>query len=100
MRALSPRRPLHQARLRKFPRQLPRLRRASTITPVTAVDKPLDVPPRLHKLRKGIEELKDKAANYVNLSRIELALRGLEASNAVVRIAGNEASLKELPDPS
>jgi hypothetical protein len=41
-------------------------------------------------LYDALQKLKNDAAVYTNLSRLQLALRGLEGRNAVVRVAGTK----------
>ncbi|KAF2090716.1 hypothetical protein K490DRAFT_18170, partial [Saccharata proteae CBS 121410] len=64
-----------------------RRRHGSTLASTTAINAPSEVPPRLKELHVALDGLKSSAANYVNLSRLQLALRGLEARDPVVRIA-------------
>ncbi|KAF2140113.1 uncharacterized protein K452DRAFT_230804 [Aplosporella prunicola CBS 121167] len=64
-----------------------RRRHAATLASRTAINAPVDVPPRLKELHQTLDALKGPAANYVNLSRLQLALRGLETTDPVVRIA-------------
>lgn len=65
-----------------------RRRHAATLASRTAINAPLDVPPRLKELHQALDALKSDAASYVNLSRLQLALRGLESEDPVVRVAG------------
>ncbi|KAF2492123.1 hypothetical protein BU16DRAFT_446850, partial [Lophium mytilinum] len=62
-------------------------RRASSLASSTAINAPLDVPPSFKQLHHALDALGKTAANYVNLSRLQLALRGLAGENAVVRVA-------------
>ncbi|KAI4123282.1 MAG: hypothetical protein LQ347_006215, partial [Umbilicaria vellea] len=62
-------------------------RKASTVASVTAVDVPKEVPHTFRDLHESLGILQDKAANYVNLSQVKLALRGLESTDAVIRVA-------------
>ncbi|KAF9633124.1 hypothetical protein BFW01_g4018 [Lasiodiplodia theobromae] len=77
-----------------------RRRHAATLASRTAINAPLDVPPRLKELHQALDALKSDAASYVNLSRLQLALRGLESEDPVVRVAvlslGDQASAKQL----
>jgi hypothetical protein len=70
----------------RSPQILPR-RRASTITSTTAINAPLDVQPAFKELYSALKGLETDASSYTNLSRVQLALRGLEGDNAVVRVA-------------
>ena len=76
-------------------RRLPQLRRhsrrhASTVTSATAINAPVNVPIAFKDLYESLQKLKNDAAVYTNLSRLQLALRGLEGRNAVVRVAGTK----------
>ena len=78
-------------------RQIPQLsrpsrRHASTIASATAINAPVDVPIAFKDLHKSLQKLKNDAAVYTNLSRLQLALRGLESRNAVVRVAGTKTA--------
>lgn len=53
------------------------------------------IPPRLKDLHEALNRVKDVAPEQVNLSRLQLALRGLESEKPVVRVAG--MSLSSLP---
>jgi len=46
------------------------------------------VPIAFKDLHESLQKLKNDAAIYTNLSRLQLALRGLEGRNAIVRVAG------------
>ncbi len=70
------------------PRPASRPRRSSTVASTTAINAARELPPNLRELHDALSELRSKAANYVNLSRLQLALRGLETRDAVVRVAG------------
>ncbi|KAL1628506.1 3',5'-cyclic-nucleotide phosphodiesterase (PDEase) (3':5'-CNP) [Neofusicoccum ribis] len=89
-------RPLHAPRFFSAARR----RHAATLASRTAINAPLDVPPRLKELYQALDALKSDAASYVNLSRLQLALRGLETEDPVVRVAvlslGDQASAKRL----
>ena len=76
-------------------RQTPQLNRpsrrhASTVASATAINAPVDVPIAFKDLHESLQKLKNDAAVYTNLSRLQLALRGLESRNAVVRVAGTK----------
>ncbi|PWY96393.1 hypothetical protein BO94DRAFT_529772 [Aspergillus sclerotioniger CBS 115572] len=45
------------------------------------------VPPRLKELHEALNQVKDVATEQVNLSRLQLALRGLETETPLVRVA-------------
>ncbi|TKA62443.1 hypothetical protein B0A49_10674 [Cryomyces minteri] len=61
--------------------------RAPRVASTTAINAPVDVPEQWRELYKALERLKSEAGSYVNLSRLGLALRGLESGGDVVRIA-------------
>ena len=67
--------------------QLSFRRHASSIASATAINAPSDVQPALKPLYSALKALESDAANYANSSRVQLALRGLEGNNAVVRVA-------------
>ena len=73
-------------------RRVPLAKTASTVASVTAIDAPKEVPHTFRELHKALAVLQDKAANYVNLSQLQLALRGLESTDAVIRVAGASLS--------
>ena len=53
----------------------------------TAINAPINIPARHRPLYDALEKLKSDVGSYVNLSRLQLALRGLERGEMVVRIA-------------
>ncbi|KIW07307.1 uncharacterized protein PV09_02157 [Verruconis gallopava] len=61
--------------------------RSPYIAPTTAINKPADVAPSNKELYGALDQLKIDAANYVDSSRLALALRSLERNDAVIRIA-------------
>lgn len=65
-----------------------RARHASSVASTTAINAPAEVPPAWGELHRALDGLRGAAASYVNLSRLQLALRGLEGGDAVVRVAG------------
>lgn len=81
----APAKPLRIPELRRLsPR--PR-RKASSLASSTAINAPVEVLPKHKEVYNALERLKTDAGSYVNLSRLQLALRGLEGHDAVVRIA-------------
>jgi hypothetical protein len=62
------------------------------------VNKPIDVSPDKKELYDALEALKKDAAPFVNLSRLQLALRSLEGRGSSIRVAvlgfgnGNQAA--------
>ncbi|KAF2095850.1 hypothetical protein NA57DRAFT_67553 [Rhizodiscina lignyota] len=64
--------------------------RITTSAATNAINAPSTTPPQFRELHAALEDLKTKAPEYVNLSQLSLALRGLEppkGDGAVVRIA-------------
>jgi len=61
-------------------------RHASTVS-LTAVNAARDVPPALRELHQALDRLKKDALSYVNISKVQLAVRGLESTSPVTRIA-------------
>ena len=53
----------------------------------TAIHTPNPVSPKLQPLHAALELLRRDAANHVNLSRLQLALRGVESRKPVLRLA-------------
>ncbi|KAK2756519.1 hypothetical protein FQN54_005412 [Arachnomyces sp. PD_36] len=76
-----------------------RQRRQYASSPVV-VNVTRNIPPRFKELHAALEGVGDVAATHVNLSRLHLALRGLEAERAVVRVAvlslGDDAATRKL----
>lgn len=66
----------------------PQSRSFSNVSPVTSINAAPDIPTRYKALHEALNVLKNDAANYVNLSALQLALHGLESENPVVRIGG------------
>lgn len=59
---------------------------ATTLASRTAINPPSNVPTANRDLYASLEQLKDVASDYVNQSRLQLALRGLETERPIVRI--------------
>lgn len=53
-----------------------------------------NVPARFRELYAALKELEDVAADHISLSRLQLAQRGLESEEHVVRVAGIFPSLR------
>lgn len=53
----------------------------------TAINAQKDIPPRLNELHRALEVVKHDAANYINISRLGLALRSLESRRPTIRVA-------------
>ncbi|KAK8208087.1 hypothetical protein IWZ01DRAFT_520613 [Phyllosticta capitalensis] len=72
----------------------------STLASRTAINAPLEGPARLKELHQALDALKSDAATYINLSRLQLALRSLERNDPVVRVAvlslGDQRAAKRL----
>ncbi|KAI9850310.1 MAG: 3',5'-cyclic-nucleotide phosphodiesterase (PDEase) (3':5'-CNP) [Thelocarpon superellum] len=76
-----------------------RPRFVSTHRSATAINAARPIPPSFRELYDRLSAVQERAANYVNLSRLRLALNGLESRDAVVRVAllglgGQAAALK------
>lgn len=65
-----------------------RSRRASSVASFTAVNATKVIPPKFRALYDALKEVKKKAAAQVSLSRVELALQGLESEEPTIRVAG------------
>jgi hypothetical protein len=63
------------------------LRSASTHVSPTAINVRPNIPPANEELYHALSELSGAAEAYANISRLQLALRGLAAQDAVTRIA-------------
>ena len=87
-RISSPQAAQHNAAQSTLSPSVSRSRRSSTVASTTAINATRDLPPNLRELHEALSELRSKAANYVDLSRLQLALRGLETRDAVIRVAG------------
>ena len=62
-------------------------RDGSTLASLTAIDNTKEVPSNVRALYDALTAVKQCAGAYVDLSRLQLALRSLEAPNPVVRVA-------------
>lgn len=67
------------------------IRSTSTLASSTAVNASKTIPPRLQELHIALVDAKSKASNYLNLSRLQLALLGLESEKPVERVAGMQS---------
>jgi hypothetical protein len=65
-----------------------RVRSASTHISPTAINLRPNIPQRNKELYDTLSALSGAAETYVNISRLQLALRGLAAQDAVTRVAG------------
>jgi hypothetical protein len=63
------------------------VRSASTHVSPTAINLRPHIPPRNKELYDALSALSGAAETYVNISRLQLALRGLAAQDAVTRVA-------------
>lgn len=70
-------------------RQAPSLNRrnASTLRSNTAVNATKNIPPRYKPLYDALGDLRKRASAQVNLSRLQLALQGLESETPTTRVA-------------
>lgn len=59
-----------------------------TFTTSSAINAGKNVPPRFKELYAALNRVGDVATDRVNLSRLQLALRGLESEEPLVRVAG------------
>jgi hypothetical protein len=62
------------------------IRHATNLASRTAINPSSNVPTEHQQLYASLDRLKDIASDYVNQSRLQLALRGLETSRPVVRV--------------
>ncbi|EFR01009.1 hypothetical protein MGYG_04011 [Nannizzia gypsea CBS 118893] len=62
-------------------------RSASTFPGSSIISATKNIPERFQELYKALEELKNTSGNYVDLSRLQLAQRGIETENPLIRIA-------------
>lgn len=58
-----------------------------SLASTTAINAPTTVPHELRELHQKLQLLQDKASSYVDLSRLQLALRSLESAEPVIRVA-------------
>lgn len=65
---------------------------ASQITPqiasVTTIGAKKTIPTEFKELQEELSNLRKVGANYTNLSQLQLALRGLESRDSIIRIGG------------
>lgn len=71
---------------------------ASSLSSSTAVNATRIVPARYKELYEALQAVKKNAAAYVDLSRLDLALQGLENERFVTRIAGKMHYAVDSPD--
>lgn len=67
---------------------------ASTHVAPTAINLRPNIPPRNQELHNALSALSGAAETYVNISRLQLALSGLAAQDAVTRVAGRNDNLQ------
>jgi hypothetical protein len=70
-----------------------RVRSASTHVSPTAINLRPNIPSRNRELHDALSALSGAAENYVDISRLQLALEGLAAQDAVTRVAGRTHDL-------
>lgn len=75
------------SRVQELPRKRQRLDRYASTLSTTAINGSRPIPPRNQPLYDALTDIKTKASSYVNLSRLQLALQGLESETPVTRIA-------------
>jgi hypothetical protein len=71
-----------------------RVRSASTHVAPIAINLRPNIPPRNQELYNALSALSGVAETYVNISRLQLALSGLAAQDAVTRVAGMEDAIQ------
>jgi hypothetical protein len=74
------------------------LRYASAHVSPTAINVQPNIPARNEELYSALSELNKEAEQYVNISRVQLALRNLASQDPVIRIAGMLLCAIELKD--
>lgn len=90
--AIASIRSIHSTRLdRRTPSALTKaqhvqIRHATNLASRTAINPPSNVPLGSQQLYASLDRLKETASDYVNQSRLQLALRGLESPRPTVRI--------------
>lgn len=85
-RALSTRASLNKiAPARRSDRLISSITSSRPITTSTAVS---TVPPRFKELHDALSGIKDATIEQVSVSRLQLALRGLESETPLIRVAG------------
>lgn len=62
--------------------------RPYTTASTSAITAGRNVPPQFKELHHALSGIKDAAIEQVNLSRLQLALRGLESETPLIRVAG------------
>ncbi|KAK2813547.1 hypothetical protein FQN49_008291 [Arthroderma sp. PD_2] len=62
-------------------------RSSSTFPGSSIVNATKNIPERFQELYKALNEVQDASASHVNLSRLQLAQRGIETENPVIRVA-------------
>ena len=62
-------------------------RPASTISSATAINASKPIPAQYRELHERLILLGSKAETYINVSQLQLVLRGLESDDAIIRIA-------------
>ncbi|KAI6880641.1 hypothetical protein KC360_g9078 [Hortaea werneckii] len=81
----QPRARQERPRVRKTDRAVSK--RHASLTFATAINVPSTVPPEYRELHQQLSALQESASGYVDLSRLQLALRSLESDTPVVRVA-------------
>ena len=64
---------------------------------MTTVNAQKNIPSEYEELYNRLVELRTVAANQVNLSQVQLALRGLESRDGVTRVAGESEYIVRVP---
>lgn len=76
----------HTSKTSSYTAERVQIRHATNLASRTAINPPSNVPAENQQLYASLDRLKDIASDYVNQSRLQLALRGLETSRPTVRI--------------
>ena len=95
-RAVSSGNPTRTLTYLSAPRRALQSRAASTTASVTAVNAQRQIPRAFEKLYEALKALEHEAAVYVDTSQLQLALRGVESENAVIRVAGQDIQVPSI----
>ena len=70
--------------------------RAASTASTTAIDARREIPPQFQQLHASLSALKEEASIYTNSHQVQLALRGLESEDALIRVARRISTQSEL----
>ncbi|KAM0707824.1 hypothetical protein Q7P35_004473 [Cladosporium inversicolor] len=79
--------PKHAAKLASTSMSIAARRHNGTLASSSAINAPSTVPLEFRDLHQRLNALQDAASGFVDLSRLQLALRSLESADPVIRIA-------------